>query len=172
MKGLRGDHPKRIARTDTHPPNEDFNISLMTCNGEVTSLAWPQVANIKNLRYTSCRYYQPYQVLKISQHSLKNCGSDTGQNLFGGYVTWSDLVTWPDMTPTKKITTHVKFINEKPCQISLRWPSWFSSYSRRTTGGSNWPPPGRRLTRALMGSGELHVLMGGGPKGPPPYLQK
>ena len=24
------------------------------------------------------------------------------------------------------------------------------------------------LTRALMGSGELHVLMGGGPKGPPP----
>ena len=31
------------------------------------------------------------------------------------------------------------------------------------------------LTRALMGSGELHVLMGGGGgggKGPPPYLQK
>ena len=28
-----------------------------------------------------------------------------------------------------------------------------------------------RLTRALMGSGELHVMMGGGPKGPPPYLQ-
>ena len=28
------------------------------------------------------------------------------------------------------------------------------------------------LTRALMGSGELHVLMGSGPKGPPPYPQK
>ena len=30
------------------------------------------------------------------------------------------------------------------------------------------PPAGRGLTRALMGSGELRVLMGGGwPKGPP-----
>ena len=28
------------------------------------------------------------------------------------------------------------------------------------------------LTRALMGSGELRVLMGDGPKAPPPYLQK
>ena len=28
------------------------------------------------------------------------------------------------------------------------------------------------LTRALMRSGELRVLMRGWPKGPPPYLQK
>ena len=39
--------------------------------------------------------------------------------------------------------------------------------------GQNLTSGQGKLTRALMGSGELHVLMGGGgPKGPPPYLQK
>ena len=40
---------------------------------------------------------------------------------------------------------------------------------RQTGDDVTGPTP---ITRALMGSGELRVLMGGGPKGPPPYLQK
>ena len=40
--------------------------------------------------------------------------------------------------------------------------------SKNLRGAFKRPPPtaGRGLTRALMGSGELHVLMGGGPKPP------
>ena len=153
MKGLRGDHPKRIARTDTHPPNEDFNILLLTCNGEVMSLTWPQVADIKNPRYTSCRYYQPYQVLKISKHSLKNCGSGTGQSLFGIYVTWSDLVTWPDVTPTEKFHNRCKIDQWKAMSNFVTLILLVFKLFAEIYRGSNWrPSPGRRLRFKLLGS--------------------
>ena len=49
---------KELRRTDAYPSNwNDFNISPLTYNGEVIEVTWPQVTDIKTLRYTNFRYY-------------------------------------------------------------------------------------------------------------------
>ena len=35
-------------------------------NGEVTKMTWPKVTDIKNPRYTFCRYRWPYHIPKVS----------------------------------------------------------------------------------------------------------
>ena len=80
---------------------------------------------------------------------IQGIGRDRGQNLF---TSRSRLNQW-----------FPNFFGAFPHFVDLK-PSFSSPALNNST----------LLTRALMGSGELRVLMGGGggPKGPPPYLQK
>ena len=63
-------------------------------------------------------------------------------------------------------------LGENPA--ALRGAVFFLSAKNRRRGVFKHPPAGRRLTRALMGSGELRVLMGWWPVGkePPPHIFK
>ena len=70
----------------------------LTYNGEVVKLTWPQVTDIKNPRYTFCRYYHPHQLLKLLYRSLNSCSFGASSNFWWGWVTQSDLVTWPWVT--------------------------------------------------------------------------
>ena len=45
----------------------------------------------KNPRYTSCRYLVVYQILKVSNLSLNQCGRDAIVKFFGGGVTFSKV---------------------------------------------------------------------------------
>ena len=79
------------------------------------------------------------------KRTLKNCVPGSGLNLFGGHVTWSDLLTWPDVTSTNflqqmynwSMKRYAKFCYVAPLglqvigeklqrgQIDLnQWPGW------------------------------------------------
>ena len=70
----------------------------LPCNGEVTKMIWPLVTERKIPRYRFCRYWYPYYPLYGSCWSLKNYSRSAIKNVFGGWVTWPDLVIWPAMT--------------------------------------------------------------------------
>ena len=151
MKGLRGDDPKIIA------PNwyastegfhyKDFNTSPLTCNRGVTSLTWPQVADIKNPRYKSSRYYLPQTFPKISKHSLKNCDSDTGLNLFGGHS--RDLTWWPDLMsdviPTKILQQMQNSSRKSYAKFRYVAPRYWRK-TTKTGGGKLTPHQGEGVT--------------------------
>ena len=55
-------------------------FSPLTYNGEVTKLTWPQVNNIKNPKYTSCRHLSPYCTMRVSKSSDHWCALGTMSN--------------------------------------------------------------------------------------------
>ena len=146
--------------------------------------------------YKKSKIYKLLELLTLStSKSLKTLGSELwlwkGVKLLNCVWRWRHLtrpgdLTWCDLGS--------RFLH-KMCK------GWTNSYAKfgdaarhhfpaiceKPMGGGDICAPGcarikpsffdflwglNPLTRALMGSGELHVLMGGGvPKGPPPYLQ-
>ena len=63
---------------------------------------WPDLRSPiwKNPRYASSMYLVAYQILKVSNLDLNHCGHNAIGKLFGGWVTWSDLATWSEVTWT------------------------------------------------------------------------
>ena len=64
-----------------------FKIFPLPYNGLVRKLTWPEVTEIKIPRYTFCRYWCPYQLLKVSCWSTENYSHIAIANSFGGWVT-------------------------------------------------------------------------------------
>ena len=56
-----------LSRSDAYQRYLIF--SPLTYNGEVTKLTWPKVTDIKNLKYTNCRYPWSYCTLWVSKSS-------------------------------------------------------------------------------------------------------
>ena len=53
-----------------------FNFLPLTYNGKFTKLSWPKVTSIKIPRYTFCRYWWSYAILKVwcrIKLSIHNC---------------------------------------------------------------------------------------------------
>ena len=50
---------------------EHLNIFLLPSNCLVRKMTWPQVTEIKILKYTFCRHRCPHQLMKVSCWSLK-----------------------------------------------------------------------------------------------------
>ena len=65
------------------------------------------------------------------------------------------------------LVTDVKLILRKVLKVSRRYLLPFLNYRENPAGGIAPPPSGARVNPRADGSGRLHVLMGGGPKGPP-----
>ena len=92
------------------------------------------------------------------------------------FLLWRhNFVTWPD--PTKYFSPKVaQRMPHKLWKISARSSKRCGVQLRKTHGGGglHQPPPltGRGLTRALMRSGELRVLMRRWPNGPPSVSSK
>ena len=57
-----------------------LSFSPLTYNGEVTKLTWPEVTDIKNPRYTNCRYLCPYCTPRVSKSSDQRCVFGTMSN--------------------------------------------------------------------------------------------
>ena len=71
-----------------------MKIFPLPYSGEFLELIWPQVTEIKILRYTSCRYWFLNQLLKVLDWYLKNCSHGEMLNSFevGSLdLTWDDL---------------------------------------------------------------------------------
>ena len=122
-----------------------LNIFPLPYNGPVRKLTWPQVTEIQIPRYTICRYWCPNQPLKVSCWSLKNCSHSAITNIFGGWVTWPDLVTWPEMTLSWNFQERCgKDVWKGMHKTAALRPPFFL-YSRKTLGGRlDAPPTARR----------------------------
>ena len=68
----------------------------------------PQVTDIKIPRHEFCRYWCSNQLLKVPCWPLENCSHRAIANIFVGWVTWADLVTWPEMTLGWNISGRVR----------------------------------------------------------------
>ena len=74
----------------------------LTYNGEVTKVTWPLGHRLKNMRYTSFRYYCSYNILKFKP--AKNEDMALAQLQTSKYVGSRDPPWWPDLRwffPTK-----------------------------------------------------------------------
>ena len=67
---------------------------IMDFNGEVTKLTWPEVADIKILRFTLYSYCYGYQSLKVARRSVSRCISDEHEN----FLRWGHLALPGDLT--------------------------------------------------------------------------
>ena len=74
-------------------------ISSYDYNGLGRKLTWPKVTKMKNRRYTFCWHSRQYRILKVSNHSGKNCAHSAKLQFEAGSEAhiwlWPDLVTWP-----------------------------------------------------------------------------
>ena len=121
----------------------------LTHNGEVTILTWPQVIDISKIRdiqiVGTSGLIKFWKFEKILLRTVAVARAYTFLEVRSRDSTWWPDLMWPRH---KNLTTDVKLINEKVCQVWLRCSLSFSSYPRKTTGGGQNdppPPPGRRL---------------------------
>ena len=122
-------------------------FSLLTHNGEVRILTWPQVIDISKIRgiqiVGTSGLIKFWKLEKILLRTVAVARAYAFLEVRSRDSTWWPDLMWPRH---KNFTTDVKLINEKVCQVWLRCSLSFSSYPRNTTGGggAKWPPPPTR----------------------------
>ena len=108
----------------------------LTHNGEVRILTWPQVIDISKIRDIQIVGTSGLiKFWKLEKILLRIVAVERAYTFLE--VRSRDSTWWPDlMWPRhKNVTTDVKLINEKLCQVWLRCSLSFLSYPRKTTGG-------------------------------------
>ena len=151
---------KELRRSDAYPSNEnDFNISPLTYNGEIIEVTWPQVTDIKK-----SEIYKSNGLLHLqTSESLKPIGRtlwlwhdfELQQQNTWGWVMWSVLVTWPDLTRNIFLAkTCAMNVPTKSESFSLLAPAVWRWDKKDLRVGLLKPPPGIGLKGVCL----LHLL--------------
>ena len=112
--------------------SEYLNIFYLPYNGLVRKLTWTQVTEIEISRYTICRHWCSNH-LKVSCWSLKNRSHGSISNIFGVWVTWTDMV--PDLSRPlgETLRKGVEGMYVRACRKrGLAAPLFPFCYSRKT----------------------------------------
>ena len=144
---------------------ELFEFCPLTYNGEVAKLTWPLVTDIKNPRYTNCRYLWSYETLKVFKPI--------------GYIVWPLrnlevrnpflTLTWPLVTWGSNFYTRclIQLWTGTEKKLRLCAPP-FSRYPRKTGGEGIFcppPPPPTPSVRVLTLAGTGHFASFHGTRG-------
>ena len=125
-------------------------------------MTWPiyDIIDIKNLKYTNCRYLCPYCVMRVSKSSDHWCAFGKMSNfekrsLRSGHLMQPGHVTFR-VIGSSFFRQCVILLAEQLWQIWRRYAPPFFRYLRKTVrGGWNQPPAGARDKLARSGAPKL-----------------
>ena len=130
----------------------------LTYNGEVMKMTWPEVTDIKNMRYTNRRYLRPYYTLRALKSLNLRCIFDRLSNFEKMQLEVRSLnVTWRrDLWGHRVIVFWkcAKLLAEQLWQIWRRYAPPFFRYLRKTWGGGGGgriTAPGRARVKRYRG---------------------
>ena len=121
-----------LTRSGTH-----FDIFPKAYDVKISNLTWPQVTEIKILRYTNCTYWHPYEHTKRWNCTMKNSTSGITANF--SEVGSTNLLWWPD--PATFLPDAGNEYLGKVTKYELDISSRLGMARRKTWGGLFGPAP-------------------------------
>ena len=114
-------------------------------NGNVTKMTWPQVTDMKNPRYTTCRYLCPYQKLYVLSHSVNYCflgvmAKFEKLGLRWGHLMWPESVTFSPRSITFSGDLY-KWWRNSYTKFGAAARRRFFAILKKPQGGGYPPPP-------------------------------